>query len=113
MKTRGRAKPFGDCFAFAAPGLVNGEDLTDGPAKLRWPSIKRVLLPDDLILIHHEGGEAHLFVVDDQKGVPGRIKKSRFPGAGGDFDGREGQLILSQGTRVEAIGLDAVKGTLK
>jgi hypothetical protein len=93
--------------------FVNDEVLTDGPPKLRWPSIKEVHFSDGLVFIHHAGGEEHLFVVDYRNGVAGRLKSELFPGAGGQFEVRDGQLILRGGVTTGAIGFETIKESLK
>ena len=93
--------------------FINDEVLADGPPKLRWPSIGKVLLSGGLIFIHHTGGVEHLFVVDYRKGVAGRLKEELFPGAGGDFDVRDGHMIVRKGTAEITIDLAALKENLK
>lgn len=93
--------------------FVNDEMLTDGPAKLRWPSVKKVLLSNGLVIIQHAGGEEHLFVVDYRKGVAGRLKGDLFPAAGGDFDVRDGQIVLRKGMTETKIDLAVFKENLK
>jgi len=93
--------------------FINDEVLADGPPKLRWPSIGKVLLSGGLIFIHHTGGVEHLFVVDYRKGVAGRLKEELFPGSGGDFDVRDGHMIVRKGTAEKTIDLAALKENLK
>ena len=93
--------------------FVNDEVLTDGPPKLRWPSISKVVLSEGLIFIHHAGGIEHLYVVDYHRGVAGRLREGLFPGSGVDFDVRDGRLIVRGGTKTETIELEILKGDLK
>jgi len=93
--------------------FVNDEVLTDGPAKLRWPSIKKVLLSSGLVFIHHAGAADHLFVVDFRNGVAGRLNPALFPPSGGEFDVREGRLFLRGGAESGPVDLDMIKTSLK
>jgi hypothetical protein len=93
--------------------FVNDEVLTAGPAKLRWRSIKSVLLSDGLVFIHHTGAADHLFVVDFRNGVAGRLNPALFPPSGGEFDVREGRLFLRGGAESGPVDLDTIKTSLK
>jgi len=93
--------------------FVNDEVLADGPPKLRWPSISKVVLSEGLIFIHHAGGIEHLYAVDYHRGVVGRLREDIFPGSGGDFDVRDGRLTIRHGSKQETVSLDALKGGLK
>lgn len=93
--------------------FVNDEVLTDGPAKLRWPSIKDVRLSDGLLFIHHAGSEEHLFVVDWRIGVAGRLGPAFFPPSGGGFEVRDGRLFLRGGPKAGPVELALVKEGLK
>jgi hypothetical protein len=93
--------------------FVNDEVLADGPPKLRWPSISKVVLSEGLIFIHHAGGIEHLYVVDYHRGVVGRLREDIFPGSGGDFDVRDGHMIVRKGTAEKTIDLAALKESLK
>lgn len=93
--------------------FINDEVLTDGPAKLRWPSIKKVRVSDGLVFIQHAGKEDHLFVVDYRTGVAGRFKSELFPVAGGEFEVMDGRLILHGGAKAGPLGFDTIRGSLR
>jgi hypothetical protein len=96
------------CWAF-----VNDEVFADGPAKLRWPSIKDVRLSDGLLFIHHAGSEEHLYVVDYRAGVAGRLNPVLFPASGGSFEVRDRRLLLRGGPKTGAVDIGAIKTSLK
>ena len=93
--------------------FVNDEVLTDGPAKLRWPSIKSVLLSGDLVFVHHAGVEDHLFVVDFRAGVVGRLNPEIFPASGGGFEVRDGRLFLRGGPKAGPVTFETIREGLK
>jgi len=93
--------------------FVNDEALTDGPAKLRWPSVKKVLIAEGLVFIQHAGEEEHLFIADYRRGVVGRLEAGLFPGAGGGFEVRDGRLTVQHGTKSQAVSFETIKAALK
>jgi hypothetical protein len=93
--------------------FVNDGALTDGPQKLRWPSVRKVLVSEELVFIGHAGAEEGLFVVDPRDGVAGRLRRDLFPGAGGDFDVRDGRLVVRTGAGSKSLRLDKIKEGLK
>jgi hypothetical protein len=93
--------------------FVNDEILTNGPDKLRWPSIKKVALADGIVFIHHVGREEHLFLVDYRAGVAGRLKKTIFPVTEGDFAVRDGRLFIGRGAGPLSLSVDIIKEGLK
>jgi hypothetical protein len=93
--------------------FINDEILTDGPPKLRWPSIKKVVISNELVFIHHMGGEEHLFIVDYSKGIVGRLKGDKFSGENSDFEIRNNQLTIRVGSKIEKMDLERVRSNLK
>jgi hypothetical protein len=93
--------------------FINDEVLMDGPAKLTQPSINKVIFSNDLVFIHHMGGEEHLFIVDFNKGIVGRVKDKIFPGIETDFEIADNQLIIKSESKTIKIDLRKVKNNLQ
>jgi hypothetical protein len=93
--------------------FVNDEVLTDGPERLRWPSIKSVLFAEGLVFIHHAGREEHLFVVDHRAGVAGRLIPDLFPASGGSFEVRDRRLLLRGGLGAGPIEFSMIREGLR
>ncbi len=93
--------------------FVNDEVLMDGPPKLTWPSVKKVVFSNELVFVLHAGVVESLFVVDFKRGVAGRLGESVFPVRDGGFEIQDGNLTVRTGTGARKIDMNSVKRELE
>ena len=94
--------------------FVTDFDLTGGPQKLRWESIKKVRISDNYVIVEQSrapGETTNIFVIDIETGICGRMKfTSNFPEP---FFIENGKLLVEDAGYKKSFMLDEIFNELK
>lgn len=101
--------------------FVNDELITDGPEKLRWPSVQKVRCSHNLLFVLHTNatkGNTSIYVIDYVNGICGKLNVEKIHGNpveenGMDFELIKGSLILkTKNSKEIEIGISKIKDEL-